>query len=107
MTGFSGPVNLFFSCRLFLAGGPILTGGAGAGFGGSSSFSGEESSTSSLAFRFLRESTEAGFRWGDSDLDAEDFPRVDLLLRERTVCLGARPRLGGGGEDECSDSGFC
>lgn len=66
----------------------------------------EESSGSSVAFRFLRKSTEAGLRWGDLDLDAAGFPRVDFLLRESTVCLEARPRLGGGGESECSDSGF-
>ena len=50
-----------------------------------SSSSGAESSTSSVAFRFLSEGAEVDFRAGDSDLDVAAFPRTDSLLKESTV----------------------
>lgn len=61
--GSSGPVNLFFSCRLFLPGGPIFKDIVTTGsFGVSPSSSGADSSISSDAFRFLSEVAEVGFR---------------------------------------------
>ena len=105
----SGPVNLFF-IRLFPLGGPIfkvdIENGAGT-FGISSSSSDVDlsiSSISSVAFRFLSETAEADLRRGDLGLGAAAFPRVDFLFRESTVCLEARPRLGGEGEGERSIS---
>lgn len=101
----SGTTGFFFSCRFFLRGGPIFTGGAVTGsFGISSSSSGADSSVSSAAFRFLDETAEVDFRRGDFGLGAAAFPRADFLVKESTVCLGARPRLGGGGEGEGSVS---
>lgn len=105
MDELSGPAGFFFNCRFFLRGGPIFTGSAATGsFLVSSSSSGADSSVSSTAFRFLGETAEVDFRRGDLGLDAAAFPRADFLVKERTVCLGARPRLGGGGEGEGSVS---
>lgn len=63
-----------------------------------------DSSISSVAFRFFGEVAEVDFRRGDLVLDAAAFPRADFLFKERTVCLGARLRLVGGGEVERSAS---
>ena len=106
VVGFSGPVNLLFNIRFFLPGGPIFMEIMTGSFEDSSSASGAESSASSVASRFSSDAVEADFRAGDSDLDTAAFPRADFLLKESTVCLEARSRLGGRGEDERSDSCF-